>query len=167
MAGTRLNCAILTAPSSVSTVNKEFICDIGVAAVLDTPNYALAFNVTDSDGAGHSQQFFNGRISGRGLPDSPDGSWGLFASRTLADRYNTERMGCSCGPQAILFGMGDPGGIVDSVSQPARLRDSNALGLGADDWGAVRAAMDINRTVIDKKIALAREPRGREARQLA
>jgi iron complex outermembrane receptor protein len=154
LAGTRLNSEILTTPSSVSIFNEEFIRDIGATTVLDTLKYSMAFNVTDSDGAGNSEQFFNGRISARGFPDSPDGSRDFFVSRTLADRYNTERVEFSRGPNSILFGIGNPGGIVNSVSKRARFQSFQHLELGFDSWGTVRGAFDINRTVIEDKLAV-------------
>ena len=89
----------------------------------------------------------------RGLA-SPNYSRGLFPTSISFDAYNTERVTVNRGPNAILFGVGSPAGVVDTTLLRANLnrtRSKVEVRYGNND--SLRATFDHNQVLIKQKLA--------------
>ncbi len=70
------------------------------------------------------------------------------------DSYNTASVEISRGPNSLLFGMGNPAGIVNQSTARARFDgDGGKVGLRIDDKGSFRANINFNKVLIEDKLA--------------
>ena len=154
LAGSRLNSDLLTTPGAISVFNEDFLNDISANTLYDAIGYSMAFSVdVMSDNANH-EQFSNGGINARGFPRSSNNSKDFFDSFLSTDRYNIERMTFSRGPNSILFGIGNPGGIIDTTTKRARFKDFGELTIQVDEFGSIRGSIDLNRQLIKDTLAV-------------
>lgn len=154
LAGSRLNSKLQTTPAALSVFNEGFLDDIAANSIYDAIDYSMAFSVDIMTENANHEQFSNGGITARGFPRSSDNSKDFFTSIISTDRYNIERMTFSRGPNSILFGIGNPGGIINSTTKRARMADFNMLEFQFDNHGSLRGVTDLNRELIEDKLSL-------------
>ncbi len=153
LAGSRLNTDLKDTPAAISVMTKDFLDDIGAINVAEALVYGLSTERDFSDFTGNGFNAVDVTFQMRGFVGASLGRnyFGWFGS---SDSYNVERLDFSRGPNSILFGIGGPGGIVNTTTKQARIgRDRNELGLRVGSWNDYRATLDLNRT-IGKKLAV-------------
>ena len=88
----------------------------------------------------------------------------FFKSDFPADTFNTERIDQSRGPNSVLFGIGSPGGIVNTTTKRAILsKNAMTVALQGRSEGGHRAEADYNQTTGDKvavRVAAVQDHRG-------
>jgi len=158
LAGSRLNTALKDTPASISVFTSEFISDLGALSLSDVVRYAAnvefqldddrAANPNGNETVGGYQSF---RI--RGLKASVAQNyfrWSLPIETALVERIEDSR-----GPNAVLFGIASPGGLLNSSTkraQTARSFHAGAVGVGSDaSW---RGTLDFNQRLLDGRAAL-------------
>ena len=158
LAGTRLRTSTREIGASMTIMTQEFLEDLGVTSFEEALEYAP--NTSDFDAglidapAGTNQRMNGGnRYSVRGFQTSSL-SRDFFATDYKTDMYNTERITFSRGPNSILFGVGQPGGVTNSTSKRARFGDVREISFRTDDNGSFRAAFDFNAELIEDKLAI-------------
>lgn len=73
----------------------------------------------------------------------------------LPDRFSIDRIDISRGPQALLSGIGNPGGCIYTTTKSARLgANTNQIEVQYGDWDLYRDTLDISRTLVADKLAL-------------
>jgi outer membrane receptor for ferric coprogen and ferric-rhodotorulic acid len=157
--GSRLNTSLRDTPASIQVITPEFMADFGLNSLEDIaaygPNMGVDYLETRSD---PNPAFISGvgadtRVRVRGLEASA--AMDFFNSLTPIDSYNTERLEVSSGPNSILFGFGNPGGLVNVTSKRAasdRTRTSFRAQFG--DWSLQRYEADHNQVLVPGKAAL-------------
>src|SRR5690606_18260341 len=85
------------------------------------------------------------------------GSTGNYPTRNyflyygVGDAYNTERFEFARGPNSILFGDAQLGGVATTFTKVPRLGDRRAVtALQYDSYGAGRATLDVNQPLSDR-----------------
>jgi len=162
LSGTRFKSDLKDVPSQVSVMTREFLDDIASVTLEDAYRYSANIeNMTEFTSATNAGADFNvgvlntrniGRI--RGLT-SPGVTHDFFPTNVMQDTYNLERISISSGPNAILFGNGNPGGIVNtSFIRASVQRPKYGLSIRADNHGSLRAAVDLNEPIIKDVLAL-------------
>jgi len=168
LAGSRLNTPIKDLGASISVYTKDFLNDIGATNANELLIYA-----TGMEAAGPGGNFSNGAgqditntgvvgdsvrnapqssSRGRGLT-SPTYTRGFFISDVAIDGYNTSSVTVNRGPNAILFGVASAAGVVDTtLNQPDLGRNFGRSEFRYGDNDSMRAALDINRVLIPKKL---------------
>jgi hypothetical protein len=171
--GTRLRTDMRDIAGSVSVVTKNFMDDIGAVNLDTLLAYTLNTEVAGSTGnfSGASPSALNGgseigfentiqvqsvapttRV--RGLT-SADTTADFFASGTPLDSYNIDRVEISRGPNAMLFGLGSPAGIINQSLIKAHLNKTKTqLTYRTDQNGSVRGTLDFNDVLIKDKLAV-------------
>jgi len=160
LAGSRLNTSLRNTPASISVMTKDFLDALGALNVNQAMEFALSAgndigggnsNVGASTGNGLIENDFNFQIRGyRRATQTRD----FFHTSITADIFNLDRVDISRGPNSILFGIGGPGGIVNGTPKRARLdRNIEDVALHFGSWGLRRGAIDVNRELIDDKLA--------------
>src|SRR5688572_1962574 len=141
------------------------------ANIENTNEYMSATNAGGDFNTGVLNTRNAGRI--RGLT-SPGITHDFFQTNVMQDTYNTERLSISSGPNAILFGNGNPGGIVDTAFIRANVqRPRYEASIRTDNYNSLRGSVDLNQPLIKDVLALRvaavrsrqnhwREPGGRE-----
>ncbi len=147
LAGGRVNTELKNTPNVVNVLGAEFLKDIASTDILDAAQFAL--NVQTADPAPGTN---NGQPSFRGLGASYT-TRNYFRWYLPGDRYNTDRIEFSLGPNAMLFGDSNIGGVANTVTKKALFRNFNELTAAVTTDGGLRSTFDANRQ-LNEKIAL-------------
>lgn len=162
LAGTRFKSDLKDVSSQVSIMTKEFLDDIASVNVDDAFRYSANIENTSefmsatNAGGDFNTGVLNTRVAGRirGLT-SPGNTHDFFQTDVMQDTYNTERVSILSGPNAILFGNGNPGGIVDTSFIRANVqRAKYETSFRTDNYGSLRASIDLNQPLIKDTLAL-------------
>ena len=132
--------AVINVPQTVSIFTDEDIKRQGFRQLGDIVRYTPGVNT--SQGEGHRDA-----VVFRGVRSTAD-----FFQDGLRDDvqyyrslYNVEQVEILRGPNALLFGRGGTGGIINRVSKKALIgEDFRNLDLGTDTFGAFDLAADVN-----------------------
>jgi len=156
LSGTRLRTDIKNVASSMSVITAEMLHDMGATSFYDVVDFLPS---TFAYGSNEGDAGANGLRTGspfvvRGYR-SDSLSTNFFTAQFPIDSYNTDRMTFTRGPNAILFGIGNPGGTVDVVNNKADLRRNfRKLELKVDSFGSFRTALDANLMLVPQKLGL-------------
>ncbi len=161
LAGSRLNTRLVDTPASISVMTRDFLNDIGAVDVKTAMEYALSAGndiggggsqLGASTGNGLVGNEFNFQIRGfRAATQTRD----YFPTLLDADSFNIDRVEVARGPNSLLFGIGGPGGIINSTPKRADpARDFGEVSLRVASWDHRRAAVDLNRTLLKGRLAL-------------
>ncbi len=167
MSGTRLNSKLEDIGASISIMTKQQMEDL---AMLDINDIFLYMGNTEGTG-----QFTEiGEISGRqDITDATAGdpananrirgigkanvSNGNFetSNRVPLDPLDSDGVEISRGPNASIFGLGNPSGTVNIIGATANLqRDRSTIALRADSFDGWRSSADLNRVLIKDQLAI-------------
>jgi hypothetical protein len=94
----------------------------------------------------------NGDNRVRGLT-SADNTRNYFLSDIPWDGYAVDRVDMLRGPNAILFGLGSPAGVINASTKEAILKNQGSLEFMFDKYGTQRAVLDYNREILPGELA--------------
>lgn len=142
--GGRIDMPLKNTASAMSAFTKEFLEDWNVTDMRDSFRYAM--NVDAGNLAQMGTPYGEFEFNFRGVGSSgnyPTRNYFLFYG--VSDSYNTERFEMSRGPNSILFGDGQIGGVATTATKVPRL-DRNAYSASTrfDSWGGLRGTLDVN-----------------------
>ena len=166
LAGTRIRTDLRDIANSISVVTSDFMKDVNA-----TDSASLLVYTANTETAGSGGNYSGSALSGtfidhvgparapqnnsrvRGLARA-DLTRDYFPTTTVFDSYNTERVEISRGPNATLFGLGSPGGIINNQLIRPSMKNKNSVEFGMGSFGTQRAAADFDRVLIPGKLAL-------------
>lgn len=168
LAGTRIRTDLADVGSAISVLTKEMIDDIGGYNNETVLSYAVNTEVAGPRGnfSGANRSGPEGHISEQGGFANPNGNTrvrGLVAADNTRDffltdvpwdGYNISRVDLQRGPNAILFGLGSPAGVINASSNPALFQNKGSFEIMVDKHGSQRYVLDYNRALIDKELGL-------------
>ena len=132
LSGSRLNSSLADTPASVSVFTPEFLQDVGMTELNELIEYSVnaQLNFNDTGPAIEANPFVNAtsltrKIDIRGIPSSQGLDY--FHSITPDDSYRVGRYDESRGPNGILFGISDVGGLINQTSKQAHTRRDAAM----------------------------------------
>ena len=136
---------ILNVPQTVTIITDEDILDQGFRAIADIVRYVPG--VVTTQGEGHRDALVI-----RGVRTTAD-----FYQDGMRDDvqyyrslYNVDQLEVLKGPNALLFGRGGTGGLINRVSKKALIGETfTGLNVGLDSFGAGDFAVDGNLEVND------------------
>ncbi len=155
LAGTRLRTNVRDVGAAMTIMTPEFMEDLGVTSFEEALEFAPntdtyeAGIINTPDGLSTRNQ---NQITVRGFANSSL-SRDFFTSLYRADTYNTERLTFSRGPNSILFGIAQPGGITNAQSKRARFGHVREFANRIDDEGSLRFSFDFNTPVVEDVLA--------------
>ncbi len=154
LAGSRLNTSLRDTPAAISVFTKEFLDDIGAINVTEALEYGLNGSKDTSDYTGNTPVSNDLIFQLRGFTGASLGR-NYFAWSLSSDSYNIERLDFARGPNSILFGIGGPGGILNTSTKRAAIdgRPVNELRLRVGSWDDYRGTLDIGRTLVKGRLA--------------
>lgn len=160
LAGSRLNTELRDVASQIQVMTPEFLHDIGTVSVEDAFRYSINVENT-SEYTAYGSGDFNSRVVNpntdnrmRGLTTSSR-SHDFFETSMFLDTYNSDRITYSSGPNAILFGVGRPSGIVDISFNRARMRrNSYSVKFRTDNYQSLRSSLDLEQSIIRDRLAV-------------
>jgi len=168
LAGTRLKTQIKDVGSAISVLTEELFEDTGATDAATVLSYALNTEVAGPQGN------FSGNTAAAGLPNlsptrvNPQANGqrvrGLgratltrnyFLTDIPFDSYNTDRVTINRGPNSLLFGIGEPGGIINNSAKPASVaEDFGEISARIGERGSTRFSFDVNRTIVEERLAI-------------
>ncbi len=160
LSGSRLNSSLADTPGAIDVLTSEFLSDIGATTLEQALEFSANFDVDngDFDSQGTLQSAFPGAQSS--LAFRTRGLGGSLARNYLETDfrpafYTTERIDNSSGPNAILFGLGSAGGVINITTKRAKLnRDTYGLDFQFDSNNTRRVTTDVNQVLIPRTLGL-------------
>lgn len=158
LSGTRLNTPAKFVGVSVSEITQALMQDLALFSTEDLVEYTTNASAYGSDGSLVSDTQLIGAETGprfniRGLVVTTT-SRDFINTRVADDAYNTDRISVDRGPNAVLFGVGDPGGIVNAVSTRAVMKNSINIATRCDNWGSHRGTFRLNHVLLKDRAAI-------------
>jgi iron complex outermembrane receptor protein len=156
LAGSRLRTDFKDVPNQIETLTKDFMSDLGLTsldqALIYTANVENSSDyVPATAGSQVSDPGLGGRVRGIG---SGTLTRNFFKVSNPTDNFNIERATVASGPNAILFGLGSPAGILDASPARALMRNRYGFELTYDSENSKRATFDANTVVVPQKFSL-------------
>ena len=131
---------IVNVPQAVSIVTDEDIRKQGIREIGDIVRYTPGVNTSQGEGHRDAVVFRGVRSTADFFQDGARDDVQYYRSL-----YNVEQVEVLRGPNALLFGRGGTGGIINRVSKKATIGETfGSFDLGADDFGSTDLAIDYN-----------------------
>jgi iron complex outermembrane receptor protein len=157
LAGSRLRTDFKDVPNQIETLTKEFMSDLGLSTVDQALIYtANVENTTDFNDFTQAQALGDSAVVGGRMRGIGAGTLtrNFFQVYLPTDNYNIDRVTVASGPNAILFGLGSPAGILDSTPARAAMRNKYGFTMLYDSEDSKRITFDANALVIKDRLAL-------------
>jgi hypothetical protein len=156
LAGSRLRTDFKDVPNQIETLTKDFMSDLGLTsldqALIYTANVENSQDYIPATAGGQvSDPGSGGRVRGIG---SGTLTRNFFKVQTPTDNFNLERATVASGPNAILFGLGSPAGILDASPARALMRNRYGFELAYDSEYSRRGTFDANVVLLRQKLAV-------------
>ena len=166
MSGTRLNAKIENLGSAISVVTKQQMNDFGMIDIGDIFSHEASTegpaNFTDFtidrngmviDNVQNNPQGAN-RIRGVGAANMAMNNFAT-SGRVPVDPISIDSVEISRGPNSNIFGLGQGSGTVNLNAATAKFgRETSTLEARMDSVGGYRTSIDLNRPLIDGKLAI-------------
>lgn len=167
LAGTRINTSLRDLGAAISVVTKEFIKDSATTGMDEMLVYTTGTEVGGANGNFTNSSFERSRPGQQSNRSNPEGntrirglvsaeiSRDFFITDFSFDSFNTERVDISRGPNSLLFGVGSPGGVINStVKQPSFYKDLYEFSIRIGERGSHREVLDLNEIIVPKRLAV-------------
>jgi catecholate siderophore receptor len=141
---TRTDTPLRDVPQAITVVTEKQMRDQAVQGMADAVRYVPGIGTTQGEGNRDGLVF-------RGNSSTAD----FFVDgmrddvQYYRDTYNIERIEAFKGPNAMIFGRGSPGGLLNRVTRTADWREVMNLGLQFGSWQKRRATADVAHPVSD------------------
>ena len=166
MSGTRFNSKLDDLAASITVVTKEQMQDFAMLDINDVFLYTASTEGTgtytdytvDRNGSMSDNVQLNptqaNRVRGIAAANTSLGNVETMG-RTPVDPLGIDGIEVSRGPNANVFGLGDPSGTVNMVPSSGNLsRDRSQVQFRTDSYGGYRTSLDLNRVLIKGKLAI-------------
>lgn len=147
---TRTETPLLDTPQSIAVVGQEQIIDQNITSLEQAARYVPGVNV--QMGEGHRDQ-----VTIRGMTNGSNGTTSNFfvdGARDdveyIRDFYNTEKIEFLKGPNALAFGRGSPGGVINRVLKKADGVSRKRLQITGGSFDNRRIQGDFSEKINDK-----------------
>ena len=141
---TKTDTALIDVPQSVSVVTRDLIQDQSMQSLMDVARYVPGAGMAQGEGNRDT-------IILRGNSSTSD--FFLDGARDdveyFRDLYNLDRVEVLKGPNAMIFGRGGAGGVVNRVSRQANWQPVREVTLQGGSWENRRATFDFGDAVSD------------------
>ena len=165
MAATRIRTDLKDVGSAISVTTSQFLKDTNSRNSQDLLVYTtntevgglggnfagLTDGLTLSDHNARLAPQNNTRI--RGL-SAADNTRDFFLTDIAWDGFNVDRIDIQRGPNAILFGLGSPAGIVNASTNGAYFQNEGSLDFRFASFGSHRATLDFNQVLLRDELAV-------------
>jgi len=135
---TRTNARLRDVPQSITVISRAVMADLGMQGMADVVRYLPGISM--AQGEGHRDApVIRGQTSTAdffvdGIRDD---------AQYYRDIYNVERVEALKGPNAMIFGRGGGGGVINRVTKDALFLPTRTLSLTAGSYAQQRATIDL------------------------
>ncbi|HVW22815.1 MAG TPA: TonB-dependent receptor plug domain-containing protein, partial [Opitutaceae bacterium] len=159
--GTRINSKLSDLGASIQVVSKEEMNDFAMLDINDVFMYTantqgantFLANTVDRNGSVSNANQLNhtqaNQVRGLAPANQARDNFDVMG-RTPIDPINVDAVEVTAGPNATVFGLGQPSGTVNEVAAKANLsKDFTTIQLRGDSYGGWRTSLDVNRALRD------------------
>ncbi len=142
---TRTETALRDVPQSISVITHDALRDQNMTSVADVVRYVPGVGIAQGEGNRDTPVF-------RGNSSTSD----LFIDgirddvQYFRDFYNIEQVEVLRGPNAMIFGRGGSGGILNRVTKVADGQDRRDLSVTMGSWSRTRGTLDLGQVFSDQ-----------------
>ncbi len=167
LAGSRLKTNLRDVGAAVSVVTKEIFDDTGATDASTILSYMANTEVSGPNGNFADVSFSGGQPNPSEQQRMPQNSQrvrglakasltrGFFLTDIPFDSYNSDRVTVNRGPNSLLFGIGEPGGVINNAVNGASLgQDFGEISVRVGERGSYRTTFDYNKVLIEDRLAL-------------
>ncbi len=156
--GTRMKTDLKDIGSALTIFTEQMMNDLGANSIYDLMAFAPntdPFIMSTSDITGNGNDFINipTKFVTRGGASTVV-SQDFFANGIPNDRFNSEALTFSRGPNAILFGLGNAAGAFVSSTKRAKNTTASTLEYQMDNRGSFRGTLDHNQVLKKNLLSL-------------
>lgn len=156
LSGTRLKTELRDVGASMTIFTESLMNDLAATTVNDVlafaPNTDPFVNRTSTAEPSGNDHLNNGTIYvTRGGSTNIVGQ-NFFSNGVPPDTYNSEAFTFTRGPNAILFGLGNPAGAFVSSTKRARPKNAYGIDFRTDSNGSFRTSVDLNQVLIKNRL---------------
>lgn len=167
LAGTRLNTQLKDIGTAVQVLTTEMFEDTGATDMETILPYTISTEVGGEQGNFTGADVISGSHTdtdqGRINPQNNQRIRGLepatltrnyFVTDIAFDSYNIDRVTINRGPNALLFGIGTPGGVIENTTKRAYFgNEFTEFSYRYGSHGSYRATFDVNQELIQGRLA--------------
>ena len=141
---TRTDTALINVPQSISVITEDMIDDTAMRGLADVVQYVPGAGIAQGEGHRDAPVL-------RGNTSTAD----MFVDgmrddvQYFRDLYNSERVEVLKGPNAMIFGRGGTGGVINRVTKQANWGSSKGLSLQLGSWDRRRVTGDVGHVIND------------------
>ena len=142
---TKTDTSLINIPQAITVVTKETIADQTMQSMGDVVRYVPGVGMAQGEG-NRDAPIFRGNASTSdfyidGVRDD---------TQYFRDLYNVERVEALKGPNAMIFGRGGVGGVINRISRRADWAPSREVTLQAGSFGGRRLTGDVGQAVSER-----------------
>lgn len=141
--GTKLDLSRIEVPQSISVIPREVIDDRVVVHLSDTADNAAGVTALTSYGGAQNNNYafrgFAGSFTGVNLRNG----FQQFAFLSKGDVANVERVEFLKGPSSLLYGAGEVGGLVNTITKKPLPEHRYEVGFTGGSFGQLRPTVDL------------------------
>ncbi len=154
--GTRLRTNLFETPTAISVLTDELLTDINAQSSEDYLRFLPNADYEPAATAGNQRnQHSDVDIKMRGFAGAKLTRDYFAYPNVNSDRFNIERIEGSRGPNAVLYGIGGPAGVVNTSSKRALLNsDQKSFALNVGSYDKIRGEFDMAFPIIKDELAL-------------
>lgn len=135
---TRTDTPLRDVPQAITVVTEKQMRDQAVQGMADAVRYVPGINTTQGEGNRDGLVFRGNSSTADFFVDGMRDDVQYFR-----DTYNIERIEAFKGPNAMIFGRGSPGGLLNRVTKVADWRETLNVGLQLGSWQKRRTTADV------------------------
>ncbi len=156
--GTRMKTDLKDIGSALTVFTEQMMDDLGANSIYDLMAFAPntdPFIMSTSDITGNGNDFINipTKFVTRGGASTVV-SQDFFANNIPNDRFNSEALSFSRGPNSILFGLGNAAGAFVSSTKRAKNKTASSIEYQMDNRGSFRGTLDHNQVLRKNLLSL-------------
>lgn len=137
LSATKTDAPLLDVPQSVTVVTRELIDDQAMRGIADVTRYVPGVGIAQGEGNRDTPVMRGNSTTADFFTD------GLRDDvQYIRDLYNVDRVEVLKGPNAMIFGRGGSGGVINRVTKEAGSTPVREVGLQVGSWDQRRATVD-------------------------
>lgn len=148
---TRINLPLQNIPTTVVTLNAEFLKDTGALSTTDAVKFVSGMNANGTPYAGQVTVRGFAQGDGIGFKDGIADN-GVIGGSPLNDFATVERVEVIKGPNGVLFGSQVPGGVINSLNKQPRPQRRTSLKVTGGSYGLIRGEVDTSGSLGSEKL---------------
>ena len=139
---TRTDTALVDVPQAVTVITRELINDQAMRSIGDVTRYVPGVGIAQGEGNRDTPVLRGNSTTADFFVDGVRDDVQYFR-----DLYNVDRVEVLKGPNAMIFGRGGSGGLINRVTKQALGQTLRELTLQAGSWDQFRATLDLSQAV--------------------